>query len=284
MVIGPSSVPPAQATIPSPLAQSVDVFGPLPRWGVVVPVKGTANAKSRLEPAAGPRRPQLALALALDTLAAAAATPGVRLVVVTGDPVVGAAAREAGSVVVDDPGAGLAAAIAGGIRAARRGLGDHHVAGPDTDGAARPEPVEHPVAVLLGDLPALRPQDLAAALAECARAGSGFVPDAEGTGTVLLAAVHADRLLPAFGAGSAAAHARHATRLDLELPHLRRDVDTGADLAQALTLGVGAHTAALLRDVPQLRPREAERPGHVEHIEHPQRRARPVETSRDLAG
>jgi 2-phospho-L-lactate guanylyltransferase len=51
---------------------------------------------------------------------------------------------------------------------------------------------------------------------------------------------------PRFGGPSRAAHARSGA---LELPttgisSLRRDVDTAADLADALRLGVGPHTTA----------------------------------------
>ena len=84
------------------------------------------------------------------------------------------------------------------------------------------------------------------ALDSCGRHAAAFVPDAEGTGTVLLAANVPARLFPAFGPGSAARHeAGGAVRLDLDLPSLRRDVDTWEALQQALTLGVGPATAAV---------------------------------------
>jgi 2-phospho-L-lactate guanylyltransferase len=41
---------------------------------------------------------------------------------------------------------------------------------------------------------------------------------------------------------------RGASRLDLALPRLRRDVDTPADLEAALALGVGPRTATAVRD------------------------------------
>jgi 2-phospho-L-lactate guanylyltransferase len=133
---------------------------------------------------------------------------------------------------------------------------------------ALPEPARQaaqgPVAVLLGDLPALRPHDLGSALAAAAEAlrdGTGdpgraaappamvFVPDAERTGTVLLAGLRPDAVRPSFGPSSARDHARAgARRLDLPLPRLRRDVDTPADLAAAVALGVGPRTAAALRE------------------------------------
>ena len=74
------------------------------------------------------------------------------------------------------------------------------------------------------------------------------VPDTEGTGTVLLAARTPAGLDPAFGAGSFAEHVRRgALPLDLDLPRLRRDVDTPADLEAALALGLGHRTAAALK-------------------------------------
>ena len=104
------------------------------------------------------------------------------------------------------------------------------------------------VAALAADLPALRPEELAAALDAATRAGTrSYVPDADGTGTVLLAARAGTDLNPRFGPGSAAAHARSgALPLAGDWPGLRRDVDTPADLAAALGLGVGRYTAELV--------------------------------------
>jgi 2-phospho-L-lactate/phosphoenolpyruvate guanylyltransferase len=65
----------------------------------------------------------------------------------------------------------------------------------------------------------------------------------------LLAAATPGALQPAFGPGSLAAHVRRgAVPLDLDLPRLRRDVDTPADLDEALALGVGPRTATAVRD------------------------------------
>ena len=199
-----------------------------PGWTVVVPVKGGPDAKSRLADRldAGARR-ALADALALDTLDAVLATPSVAcVVVVTGErrllPVV--ADDGARLVHVDDPGRGLGAAVRAGLDAA--------------PGA--------PAAVLLGDLPALRPADLDAALADAARHERAFVPDADGTGTTLLTGRSPEHLRPHFGPGSADAH-REAGHAPLDAPpSLRRDVDTAADLDDAAALGVGRRTAAFL--------------------------------------
>jgi 2-phospho-L-lactate guanylyltransferase len=78
-----------------------------------------------------------------------------------------------------------------------------------------------------------------------------FVADAAGTGTTLLTAAGVP-LDPRFGRDSAAAHAgAGAVPLDGGWPGLRRDVDTPADLAAAVRLGVGTATAALLPRVPR---------------------------------
>lgn len=194
-------------------------------WVVVVPVKPAAEGKTRLAGflSAGDRA-ALARAMALDTIEAAAATPGVaRVLVVTSDDEL----RSLVPVVVDDPGGGLNAAIRAGLARA--------------DG---------PVAVLLGDLPALRPGDLRRALDLAERHPRAFVADADGTGTTLLTGLVA--LTPRFGPGSAAAHeADGHVRLDIPTgSSLRRDVDVPADLSAVARLGVGPRTTAVLSGTP----------------------------------
>ena len=84
-----------------------------------------------------------------------------------------------------------------------------------------------PVA-LCADLPCLRPDDLALALAQVTGEGSWFVADAEGVGTTMYAAAY-DRFAPRFGAGSRAAHgAAGAVEIEGDLCSLRRDVDDEA--------------------------------------------------------
>jgi 2-phospho-L-lactate guanylyltransferase len=209
-------------------------------WTVVLPIKGGRAAKSRL---GGP--PELAVAIVRDCLDAVTACPDVtRVIVVTSDPAMAGQARSATAEVVGErrPGAGLVEAVRDGVRAA----GD------------RPGPV----AVLLPDVPAARAEDLTQALQAASTAlathpavSMAVVPDADHTGTVLLAARTADALDPAFGPGSAAEHVRRgAVRLDLDLPRLRRDVDTPDDLLAALGLGVGARTARAAAAHPALDP------------------------------
>lgn len=222
-------------------------------WSVVLPVKRLAAAKSRLRGAlTGVPHEELALALASDTVAAALACPLVaEAVVVTADPAAAEVLGRLGARTVAEP-------DSGGLNAAL------------VYGAAT-VPAGRPVAALTADLPALRPAELAAALraasavvtassalAPAADAGQvrsaqpapavgrSFVPDATGTGTVLLTAADRTTLQPGFGTGSARRHTGSgARRLVGHWPTLRRDVDTAADLAEAARLGLGAHTAAL---------------------------------------
>jgi 2-phospho-L-lactate guanylyltransferase len=198
----------------------------------VIPVKRLSAAKSRLRGAvADDRHEELVLAMVKDTVAAVRACLWVTdVLVVTDDPVAAGAVTGLGARAVPDrPGAGLNAAMR---------FGADQVAG-----------LSRRRAVLAGDLPALRPEELGAALA-AAGAGRGFVADAAGTGTVLLAAGAGTPLDPRFGVGSAASHAGSLARpLTGEWPGLRQDVDTAGDLRTVLALGAGEHTCELLRDL-----------------------------------
>ncbi|MET1015670.1 MAG: 2-phospho-L-lactate guanylyltransferase, partial [Leifsonia flava] len=127
-------------------------------WSLVVPVKGTIDAKSRLGDAlSAQERSSLALAFAHDTVVAAVASARVaRVYVVTDAEIDWPASTTAGAaetvvVVPEGERRGLNAAIERGIRAAGRSLESSAPAAG--------------IAVLLGDLPALRSEDLDAALA-----------------------------------------------------------------------------------------------------------------------
>ena len=209
-----------------------------PDWHLVVPVKGGATAKSRLHPPAGVDREALALALATHCLTACCAgMPPGRVVVVTSDERVAEMAVDLGARVTADPGGGLNAAAAAGRDVVV-------TAGADT-----------PVAVLLGDLPALRQGDLTAALGAAAAYPRAVVPDAAGGGTVLLTALTGADLVPAFGPGSALRHqAAGHHLLELDLPRLRTDVDDDAGLQATLALGVGPATRRILGATPTTLP------------------------------
>jgi 2-phospho-L-lactate guanylyltransferase len=198
-------------------------------WTVVVPVKPAALGKTRLT-AVSADREALARAIALDTIAAAAATPHVsRVLVVTDDAEVSALVSRwpAVDVIAEGDVRGLDAAIALGADAAGQGA---------------------PRAALLGDVPALTPHDLDIALELAGAVERGLVPDAEGTGSTLITARPGAVWVSAFGADSAARH-RLLGCTDLTVARgstLRRDVDTAAQLAEAVALGVGPRTAAVL--------------------------------------
>jgi len=104
------------------------------------------------------------------------------------------------------------------------------------------------VAALVGDLPALRPEDLDEALAAAAHHKRAYVADAAGTGTTLLTAGPGTELLPEFGAGSAARHGRTAATVPAGRG-LRQDVDTTEDLAAAAAIGLGPATRATVAAV-----------------------------------
>ncbi|MEJ2858937.1 MULTISPECIES: 2-phospho-L-lactate guanylyltransferase [unclassified Saccharothrix] len=198
---------------------------------LVVPVKGLARAKTRLADAAGDPavRAALALAFALDTVAAATAATRVRRVlVVTSDPAVVAEVTALGVPAVPDPGTGLNAAVRAGAEVVRR-----------QDPAAA-------VGVLPADLPALRPAELSAAVAAAA-GRRAFCADRPGTGTTLLLAAPGADLWPRLGTGSARAHEDGgAVALTGAWPSLRCDVDTAEDLRLATALGLGPRSAALV--------------------------------------
>ena len=196
------------------------------RWGVVVPVKRLAVAKSRLAAYGERARRELALAFAVDVVHAALDCPMVEQVLVVTDDADAAQALAAlgARVTPDDPDAGLNPALAHGAQLLRAG---------------------HPslgVATLSSDLPALRPDELARALLAVVDGGRAFVTDSAGTGTTLLAASAPAELRPAYGPGSRTRHLASGAHEIAGAAGLRHDVDTPADLRAALELGVGPRT------------------------------------------
>ncbi len=213
----------APRTAPTPAAPARDHV-------VVVPVKPPAVGKSRLAPAPDVRRRELAGAFALDTVTAVLATPGVaRALVVTDDAAFSRDLVALGCESVPDGATGdLNATLNQTVAEAHRRW-----------------PTLRPLA-LCADLPALRPSDLAAAIAAAPEDGPWFVADAHGLGTTLYAAAY-DDFAPRFGVGSRAAHlALGAHEISGGLTSLRCDVDDLEDLRAAIALGVGEHTARVV--------------------------------------
>lgn len=205
------------------------------RWAVVVPVKVLARAKSRIAPLAGPRRAELALAMAWDTVTAVAASEEAgQVIVVTDDPVAAGELAGAGAAVVpDEPRAGLNAALVHGAACVDRRW-------PRSGTAA-----------LSADLPALRTEEIGRALRAAAAWPEAFVPDLQGSGTTLYTAAPGVPFRPKFGPESSRMHAG-AGAAELLLPGiegLRRDVDTPEDLRDAARLGLGRRTHALAAEL-----------------------------------
>lgn len=192
------------------------------QWTVVIPAKALPEAKSRLLPAsadlAAHRR--LVEAIRADTTAAARAATGVaRVLLVTDRP------GPDGAFVQTRP----------GLNAALAEAAEHAASSWPADG----------IAALVGDLPALRADELAEALAAAAAVQRAFVPDALGSGTTLLTVAPGTDLGPEFGPGSAARHGAHAVALAAG-PGLRQDVDTADDLEAAAEVGFGPATRTAL--------------------------------------
>jgi 2-phospho-L-lactate guanylyltransferase len=210
-------------------------------WSVLVPVKVLDQAKSRLAALAGPRRGELALALACDTVSAVlGCQEAARVIVITDDQVATAALAGLGAVVLpDEPRDGLNPALRHGAAYA---------------GSRWPE---SGLAALSADLPALRPAEIERALRAASAWPSAFVADAAGDGTTLYTSAPGMTFRPAFGLASRARHAAGgAMELDLPgIPGLRRDVDTQADLVGAAGIGLGPRTAPLAAELLRCAPR-----------------------------
>ena len=197
-------------------------------WVVVVPVKPAARGKSRLD-VPGVVRTALVRAIALDTIAAAQACALVDQVVVVsddGDLVLAALDIPGLRFVPESEPRGLNAAVTSGFAGFEN----------------------HPRAAVLGDLPALLPEDFEAALTAAGTVERGVVADAEGTGSTMVTVAAGLEWASAFGEGSFARHVSLGCT-PLAVPDastLRRDVDTAAQLRAAAELGLGPRTRKVI--------------------------------------
>ena len=199
----------------------------------VVPVKALADSKSRLFPER-PRSDVEALSLAMmgDVIACLRAVAGLaRVVVVTPDAAVASAAQADGAQVLLRVEPGLNPAIEAASAA---------VAGPG-DG----------VLVVLGDVAAADPAEIAQLIGAAPPHGVALAPSRDG-GTSALLRCPRDVIPACFGRDSAKRHreaaaAAGASLVEVALPSLAIDVDLSEDARAILAEAtLGARTRALL--------------------------------------
>ena len=203
----------------------------------VVPAKSLAGAKSRLlRQLPQPAVERLCLAMLCDVVDALRAVPELaRVAVVTPDPAVAAAAREAGAEVLLRPDPGLNAAVEAASAIVAPGA---------EDGAL----------VVLGDVAGARSREIGRLLRALPGRGVALAPSRDG-GTCALLRVPRDVIPAGFGPDSARVHRERAARagvacVELELPSLAIDVDEPEDLAALRRSGsAGPRTLAVLGEL-----------------------------------
>jgi len=210
-----------------------------PRFTIVTAVKSPERGKSRLSDLPRRQRAALARAFAADVIAVAvdAAGPG-GVLVVSDDVGIAKLARDLAAVPVSERAAG--------------GLNPALLLGRDAALRLRPGTA---IIALQGDLPAIRLEELRSAIeAAESQSSASFVPDATGSGTALLYWPDARTFRPSFGEQSAQRHrddgavdlTADSQSSDARWAGLRRDVDTTSDLREAIALGVGPATRAVV--------------------------------------
>jgi 2-phospho-L-lactate/phosphoenolpyruvate guanylyltransferase len=194
---------------------------------VVIPFAGV-EGKTRLH-ASRRARQELSLAMLGDVLAAALALSEVR--VVTADRGGAELAREAGAMLVDDPGQGQGPAVEEALAELAPGA----------------------IVIVNADVPCVLPADLRGLLAATPAAGIALVEALDGT-TNALSIPAPEVFAPLYGRDSAARFRARAEALELEavsaaLPNLIDDVDTIDDLRR-LHLRLGPRSQACLAGLP----------------------------------
>ena len=201
----------------------------------LVPVKALAASKSRLFPER-PRADVEALSLAMmgDLIACLRAVDGLDTVwVTTPDATVAERAEALGARALLRPDPGLNAALEAGAREIAHG--------------------DEALLVVLGDVAAADPAEIARLLEAAPARGVALAPSSDG-GTSALLRRPADAIPARFGPDSAkahreAAHAAGVACVELELPSLAIDLDVGEDARAILALPtLGARTRRLLED------------------------------------
>lgn len=201
------------------------------RWAAIVPVKPLAKAKTRLR--VGSLRTPLALAFAQDTVhALVRSTRFGPVFVVTSDPAVRSALMTHDVVFLDERRGelGLNLVVARSLTTVRA------IAG------------ALPVAVVVADLPAAKPEQFSTVADRAAGHPRSIVSDGDQRGTTMLLLTDTGDFHPTYGADSRSAHLS-AGCIELDstgLDGVRRDVDTVEHLYAAVELGLGEHTRGQL--------------------------------------
>jgi len=205
-------------------------------WAIV-PIKPFEFAKARLAPVLDPgQRRDLMRAMATDVLESLAATPGIeRIIVVSREPEVTALAAGVGaSVLLEEEGCGLNAAVAQGAQMAMEA------------GTAG-------ILIVHADLPLATSEAFSAVLeAHADSPAVTVVADAERQGSNCLACSPPDIIAFLFGRGSCPAHVAAARTKGIDAvvinsPTLSLDVDCPADLETLLASTHGGRSVAFLR-------------------------------------
>lgn len=203
------------------------------RFTAIIPVKEFCWAKTRLS--GNPfLRSSLAKAFALDVISAAGQASMIESVVTVTKESRGqfVEADEDVHVISEQP------------RNSGDALNEAVKRGADWSRVNRPG---QPVVVVPADLAAITARDLDETLVIASTVRTAHVVDVGGTGTTLLTALDARDLCSHYGSDSARLHrlAGYSAMARVNA-RLRRDVDTPADLQDAITLGVGPATHEIL--------------------------------------
>lgn len=199
-------------------------------WTAIIPIRSFTGGKTRLRTAQA-KTPSLIQAFADDVIHACSTCSEIsRTVVVSPDPQVLALAQGRGCEIFQEQGA---TGINTAIEVARTNI-------------------EGPVIAILGDTPCITGEILAMVLDEARDHSSSFVADTAGVGSTMWCIQPTSSASSHFGHHSRAEHRAHgavelgAHNASPEWARARRDVDTDIDLWDAIRLGLGPASSALL--------------------------------------
>lgn len=200
------------------------------KWTAIIPIRSFTEGKTRLSiPQA--RTPSVIQAFADDVIRACSTCPEIsRTVVVSPDPQVLTLAQERGCEILQEQGA---TGINEAIDMARANI-------------------EGPVIAILGDTPCITGEILTMVLEEARDHSSSFVADTAGVGSTMWCVQPTSSATSHFGHHSRAEHRAHGAvelgtgNASPEWARARRDVDTDIDLWDAIRLGLGPASSALL--------------------------------------